>query len=586
MLPVPGVSRCHALLQVEAGGIDLRDAGSKNGTFLDGRRLGAGPVAPGDLLRFGPVELVVERLAPGDAMLAIPAPQSSPPPVPAPAEDAATAHLAAFDPATLQRWLAALEIALREPRPGATATVGSRLGEIARALGADSAAVFDLAGASGAGARVRGAWGEPGGDGLWSVLETAAGDLRRSGTASEFRPSIEASPGALFLERAPRGAVRGIVFGGRFRAHEESEPLLRMLLRILLPPAGPWDEAEPPRAGHGAADPALRFPSGYLVGHAPAIRSLCQQLAALHRSSAPVLVTGETGTGKEPIARTVHESSRRRAERFVAVNCAAIPGELLEAELFGVAAGAATGVAERPGLFRTAEGGTLFLDEIGELPMPLQGKLLRAVENGEVPRVGGGIEQVDVRIVAATHRDLPERVSRGAFRADLYYRIATHVVRVPPLRERREDIPALVEHLLGRAVAEQEKRIAGLTHAALDGLSAYPWPGNVRELENEVRRLVAVCPDGEIIDSTMLSDTIRAGATPEAAGPDGGTGVDAIPLQERLDVLERRWIVEALVEAAGNRSQAAKRLGIHRNSLAAKLSRLGIDPGRLPGLEG
>jgi transcriptional regulator with PAS, ATPase and Fis domain len=273
----------------------------------------------------------------------------------------------------------------------------------------------------------------------------------------------------------------------------------------------------------------------------------------------------------------VHESSRRRERPFVTVNCAAIPGELLEAELFGVAPGAATGVAQRPGLFLAADGGTLFLDEIGDMPLALQGKLLRAVENGEVPRVGGGVEHVDVRIVAATNRDLPEQVARGAFRADLYYRIATHVLRIPPLRERRDDIPALVEHLLGRAVAEQGAAIAGLSAAALEGLLAYPWPGNVRELENEVRRLVAACPEGGLIDSTLLSETVRGSLAPETRE---GAGEAPTTLQDQVDGLERRLIVRALIETGGNRSRAAERLGIHRNSLAAKLARLGIDPAR------
>jgi transcriptional regulator with PAS, ATPase and Fis domain len=331
--------------------------------------------------------------------------------------------------------------------------------------------------------------------------------------------------------------------------------------------------AVPPEAGRARR---IVFPEDHVMGRSPRMVAVYENMRPLVDSDLPVLVVGETGVGKEHFARALHASSPRRNGPFVAVNCAAIPADLLEAEMFGIAKGVATGVAERPGKLTLANGGTLFLDEIGEMPAALQPKLLRALQEKQVQPVGGALAPVDVRTVAATNADLYAKLDSGSFRRDLYFRVAGFVLRVPPLRERPEDIATLVERFLRRFAKESGRATRGVTARALSLLREYPWPGNVRELEHEMRRLVHLCPDGGVIQSPMLSDAIQAPAAsdamPEADGPDG----PSLSLEAHLQRLEDRLIREALRRASGNRSQAAKRLGISRNGLALKMERLGI----------
>jgi transcriptional regulator with PAS, ATPase and Fis domain len=289
-----------------------------------------------------------------------------------------------------------------------------------------------------------------------------------------------------------------------------------------------------------------------------------------------VLITGETGVGKEFIAETLYASSTRCEGPFVAVNCAAIPSELLEAELFGIESGVATGVTARKGKFQLARGGVLFLDEIGDMSLELQAKLLRALQSLEVHPVGArGPEPIDVRIVTATNTDLHARIAESRFRRDLYYRVAGFTIRVPPLRRRRDDIPAFVEHFMRMYAEEIGKPVRGISVKALAALTTAPWPGNVRELEHEVRRLVYLCPDGQTIDSTMVSPAILY--------PSVDQHLEQLDLTSDLDLetataaLEQRLIAAALARTRGNRSRAAKLLGISRNGLALKMDRLGIE---------
>src|SRR5262245_542311 len=233
-------------------------------------------------------------------------------------------------------------------------------------------------------------------------------------------------------------------------------------------------------------------------------------MRAIVQGDVPVLLLGETGVGKEQLAHVLHASSPRRGGPFVAVNCAAIPADLLEAEMFGIAKGVATGVCERAGKFQLARGGTLFLDEIADMPLGLQAKLLRALQGGEIQPVGGAPVRVDTSVVTATNSDLEGKIEQGQFRRDLYYRVAGFVLRVPPLRERREDIPGIVQARLGAFAHETGKSIPGITAEALRSLAAYAWPGNVRELEHEVRRLAYLCPDGQAVDGRLLSRHVRA----------------------------------------------------------------------------
>jgi transcriptional regulator with AAA-type ATPase domain len=430
-LAAQGVSRHHARLSRTGGGWRLEDLGSKNGSFVNGRRVEGRPVAvgDGDELRFGPVTLHAEHVAAGDVDLA-----------------------------------------------------------------------FELS------------WEEPDG-------------------AAEAPPTTT---------------------------------------RLLT------GEARPAAAGAAAEPlPDLAFPAGYRPGESPAMRLLYGQLAALADSDLPLLVVGETGSGKEPLARTLHRSSPRRRGPFVAVNCAAIPAELLEAEMFGIGHGVATGVEARRGRLEEAAGGTLLLDEVGDMPLPLQAKLLRALQERVVEPLGRPARPLDARVVAATNQDLEARIDDGSLRRDLYYRLAGAVLRVPPLRHRPGDLPALVGHFLTRFTGEAGKRLRGLTVRTLERLQAHRWPGNVRELENEIRRLVQLCPDGGAIDSAMLAEHVLA-PPPEPAEDDPGLAA-TLELAAHTEALERRLIRRALERTGGNQTRAAKLLGLSRNGLANRIRRLGIE---------
>ncbi len=304
--------------------------------------------------------------------------------------------------------------------------------------------------------------------------------------------------------------------------------------------------------------PSLRR-SARVVAESPAMHELLKRAARFAATDAPVALLGETGSGKEVVARVLHANSPRSRAPFVAVNVAALPAELLESELFGHAKGAFTGAATaKRGLLEEADAGTLFLDEIAEMPLPLQSKLLRAVQDGEIRRVGETRSfGVDVRIVCATHRDLAEGVRRGTFREDLFYRLKVLTLRVPPLRERREDVLPLACHFL----REESPKLRRFTPAAKQRLLAYAWPGNVRELQNAVKHGAALAQPPEV-DVSDLPDEIVAAPSP-AAGPR-----DALrPLSE----VEREHVLRVLDACGGSQTEAARVLGIARNTLWRKL---------------
>jgi Nif-specific regulatory protein len=310
-----------------------------------------------------------------------------------------------------------------------------------------------------------------------------------------------------------------------------------------------------------------------IIGSSPAMRALLDQLAKVVDTRVTVLVEGETGVGKELIAAGVHYGSRRRTQLFVSQNCAALPESLLESELFGHRKGSFTGAHEdKKGLFEIADGGTLFLDEVTEMPLSLQSKLLRALQEGEIRPLGATQERrVNVRIVAATNRNLEKLVADGHFREDLYYRLKVFPLRVPPLRERREDIPSLATHFLARTSAELGKPAAGFSQQAMELLQSYDWPGNVRELQNEVQRLVIQIEDGDFITPELLSPRIRQiEGIIDRVKPTKGT------LKEMMDQLERWLLIEALREHENNKTAAAKTLGITREGLHKKLRGFGL----------
>ena len=431
------VSRKHAILRVTPEGLEIEDLGSRNGSFVDGRRIERATAAPGSKVRFGAVTL----------------------------------HLEVVD-------------------------------------------------------------------------------------ADDVEIGLTLEPGGVNSESQPWAA--------------SADDVRRTLTRVDPGKQRPRASASLERMEHL---PELIFPGNYQPGSSPAAEGMYRQLRQSLRGRLAVLVVGETGVGKERVAKILHESSERRHGPFVAINCAAIPTEMLEAEMFGIGKGVATGVDPRAGTFRLAEGGMLFLDEVGEMAPALQAKLLRALQEKEIQPVGGRPRSFDVRVVAATNADLSKRMEEGAFRRDLYYRLAGHLVEVPPLRRSREDIPGLVEHFLRRFSGEAGRSVRGVTAKALRLLAAYPWPGNVRELEHEIHRLICASTEGRVIDSEMLAHRIRH---PSRSEPELETGEEPLALMPRLQELESRLIREALRRADGKQVEAAKLLGISRNGLANKLKRLGL----------
>jgi transcriptional regulator with GAF, ATPase, and Fis domain len=310
-----------------------------------------------------------------------------------------------------------------------------------------------------------------------------------------------------------------------------------------------------------------------IIGQAQAMRSVLAQLDKVITTRATVCIEGETGTGKELIASAIHRQSPRRDKMFVAQNCAALPENLLESELFGHKRGAFTSAdSDKKGLFEIADGGTLFLDEVGEMPMTLQAKLLRVLQEGTIRAVGATAErQVDVRIICATNRDLAAEVEAGRFRGDLFYRLMVFPIRLPPLRDRTEDIPLLAAHFLRRYGEEYRIDLPGFTQEALDALAAYAWPGNIRELENEVQRLVIQADPGEWIEVTDLSPRLRkVEGTVARVAPKKGT------LKDMMDQVERWLLSEALREHGGNKTRTAVTLGITREGLHKKLAKFGL----------
>ena len=310
-----------------------------------------------------------------------------------------------------------------------------------------------------------------------------------------------------------------------------------------------------------------------IIGESPAMKALLAQLDRVIDTRATVCVEGETGTGKELIASAIHHQSQRRDKMFVAQNCAAMPENLLESELFGHKRGAFTSAdSDKKGLFEIADGGTLFLDEMGEMPVTLQSKLLRVLQEGTIRAVGATSEkQVDVRIICATNRDLAAEVEKGRFRQDLYYRLMVFPIKLPPLRERREDIPLLAAHFLKRYTEEYRVELPGFTQDSLDALQSYNWPGNIRELENEIQRLVIQAEPGHWLEITDLSPRLRKiEGTITRIAPKQGT------LKEMMEQVERWLITEALRDHGNNKTKTAVTLGITREGLHKKLAKFGV----------
>ncbi|MHB1057683.1 MAG: sigma-54-dependent transcriptional regulator [Rhodanobacter sp.] len=355
--------------------------------------------------------------------------------------------------------------------------------------------------------------------------------------------------------------------------------MLRGLVRTAL------RLAEEKRNGGGAArtgDAGER-----LIGSSPAMQQVRATIGKLARNQAPVYIAGESGVGKELVARLIHEQGPRASGPFVPVNCGAIPSELMESEFFGHRKGSFTGAgADKEGLFQAAQGGTLFLDEVAELPLHMQVKLLRAIQEKAVRPIGGRDEiPVDVRILSATHKNLGALVEQGQFRQDLFYRINVIELRVPPLRERRGDVPQLSAFILKALAGKSGDNVGQLSPAARDALETYDFPGNVRELENVLERAMAMC-DGSTIEAADLmlpQRSARVGSEAPAAGPAAAAAPPPAAasanggLDDYISNLERTAIVKALEESRYNKTAAARKLGITFRALRYKLKKLGID---------
>jgi Nif-specific regulatory protein len=331
------------------------------------------------------------------------------------------------------------------------------------------------------------------------------------------------------------------------------------------------------------------FSTRNIIGMSPRIQSVVRLIDQIRDSSVDVLIQGESGTGKELVAKALHYNSPRSKHPFVAVNCAALPESIVEAELFGIERGIATGVDRRSGKFEEAQGGTLFLDEIGDLSLPSQAKILRVLQERTVTRVGGRTAlPLDLRIIAATNKDLEAEIKNGHFRVDLYYRLKVIHVETPALREVPEDIPLLANHFLAKYSKLLKTEPKQFTPAALECLATYHWPGNERQIENEIKRLV-VSVRGKTVSEEQIDRSIR---TPEKTVEDAKVasavtkpGMEKAPeapprslksLPDAVEALERRMIAEALRESGGNKQKAALALGLSRQGLIKKLKRLGI----------
>lgn len=369
-------------------------------------------------------------------------------------------------------------------------------------------------------------------------------------------------------ETSSANAIRATQFGA---FDYLSKPINDDHLLLLIQRALEYRQLERElRTLRGPAAPEAAAVPG-MVGHSPAMQEVYKTIGRVAESRATVLLTGESGTGKELVANAIHEFSGRRSRPLIKVNCAAIPADLLEAELFGYEKGAFThAVSRRIGRFEQAQGGTLFLDEVGELPLSLQGKLLRAVQERTVERLGGsGPIAVDFRLVAATARDLSTAVAEGSFREDLFYRLNVVAIALPPLRTRREDIPLLVQRFLGRS-----QRPVSIRQDALDKIMRHDWPGNVRELENVITRAVVLAPGGVVTPEVIEFPTLAA--APSANGPWEARAPYRDGYWPVLRRVETELLRGALREAGGNKAEAARILGIQRRLLYQKITELDL----------
>lgn len=521
-----GLSREHVLLEVlPSGGIVVEDLGSTNGTLIDGLAVAKSAIRHEAALKAGPLLLrICEADTRLDGLAYRTGEEIHASPLPAIADERTQSQ--------------SLRERLRESLWGPAASWESAL---ARRIPA-----------------------------LCDVLGINALQLVRVGHADSA--IVVASAGA------PADAPETLAEDGRYALQAPAGTSQRQV--GLREHALVWLSWLPNPVPTQASDPANQVARPALAGVAtadPVLRRQMDALARVARSRVAVLLLGETGVGKDVVARWIHACSPRASGPFVAINCAALPRDLLEAELFGVEKGAATGVSERPGVFERADGGTLFLDELGDMPPETQVRLLRALEDGRIHRLGGrSLIDVDVRLVSATHRDLQDAVEVGSFRLDLFHRLAGFEARLPPLRERRIDISPLAIHFFHEALSETGVRSPGMTAAALCDLQAADWPGNVRELRQVMHGATALLSNGDALDRQHLPRRLRGAGS---ANPPDACEIgrfEPTPLAEAIARAERRTIEQAIEATGGDAERAWSLLGIGKTTFYKKLKDHGI----------
>jgi DNA-binding NtrC family response regulator len=595
VLAVPGISRHHALLRLGGRGLELLDLGSKNGLVSEGQRRERVLLAPGgEAVQIGKAFFRIEEISTSDAELQLalaPDPRTSSARSAASARTPSTAEVPTPDRTSSAE--AGLQLVRRIERAGA-GTPGKRarlLAEACRTLGAEALWAFRLDPA-GETILVESA-GRPGDEQLQAVERLARGPSPPAAAGARGAGAdagIERQGACLVAGRGRRTSeflaasfASPAIAGAAWRAD-----LLGYLSERLL--------GEEQGAGAGAPPPEelepLSFPPDMVPGTSPAIRALYEEIRAAAKSRLDVLLLGETGSGKELFARLIHASGPTAKGPFLPLSAPAIPGELLESELFGIVGRVATGVDARAGLLDLAQGGTVLLDEIGDLSLGLQTRLLRFLQEREIRPVGGLPKSVDLRVISATNRPLESMVQEGTFREDLYFRLRSLCFRLPPLRERTEDIPALALSFAAEAAEVHGKRLRGISQKAVNLLLAHRWPGNIRELRHEIVQAVLRCPSGGHLESRHFTFRAAAPQPSQGAPEDQRAGRPGRPedaasapgeqprpaaggLSRQVEALESSAIAAALAACGGNKTKAAKLLGISRYGLSLKLKRLG-----------
>ena len=519
----PTVSRSHAELRVSSERVELRDLDSRNGTFVESRRVSEATLLPGASVAFGHVELRLEQvdeadLKPGFSL------REAPPPAPSePSSPFSTVRTKPVETFAIEKLPSLLQLL---------------------AEGADETRLAQAAGSA-----------------LFETLPVLAVEVAVSGE------------GLLFRAERPVANVQGVPLATGDDDLElrvtfpdaQGRDIYRPLVESVATLLRLASSRKPSRGRPLPAAPALPEPPSIVAE----VQRLYAEAARVARGDIGVLVCGESGTGKEILARYIHAASPRAQGPFVALNCAALPRDLLETELFGIEKGVATGVDARPGKFELAHGGTLFLDEIGDMALETQAKILRVLQEGSVHRLGAvAARKAEVRVVAATNRDMDRLLAERAFREDVYYRIATWTARLPPLRERRADIPNLAAYFLAREADRAGVGARGISRAALDALASHDWPGNIRQLEKEMARAVLFLADGELLDTARLSTQIR-----QPGRESRGTR-----LADVLERVEREEILAVLGRCEGDVEKAAEALDLGRSTLYRRMKALGIEP--------